>query len=334
VLIGGYLGAGKTTLVNHLLRQAGGRRVAVLVNDFGSLNIDADLIDPDGSDASAGVLALSGGCLCCSFGDDLVGTLNGLAQRTPAPDVCLVELSGVALPAAVWRTARLALSIAPVGTLVLADAAEIRRQAADPYVGDTVRQQLQDADWLLLNKPDLVDDAALQATADWLAGLAPQARCWPGAAASVSPELVLGWRTDEGAAGRATATADGADALRAFAARPIGPKPPATNAVFDSHSQGLPSGVDLAALGVALSDPGSGVLRAKGLAVDAWGRGQLLQVAGGRWAVTPAAVQGPGRLVLIGLRGRWDPQSLLAGLLDGSTGATQVPMPTAADGQR
>ena len=100
VLIGGYLGAGKTTLVNHLLRQADGRRVAVLVNDFGSINIDADLIEG----SSAGVLALSGGCLCCSFGDDLVGTLQALTRREPAPDVCLIELSGVALPAAVLRT--------------------------------------------------------------------------------------------------------------------------------------------------------------------------------------------------------------------------------------
>ena len=142
VVIGGYLGAGKTTLVNHLLRHAGGRRIAVLVNDFGDIAIDAELIDATSGDASAGVLSLSGGCLCCSFGDDLVGALNGLAQRQPAPDLCLIELSGVALPAAVVRTARLALAVDIVGTLVLADASAIRAQASDRYVGDTVRQQL------------------------------------------------------------------------------------------------------------------------------------------------------------------------------------------------
>ena len=91
VVIGGYLGAGKTTLVNHLLRHADGRRVAVLVNDFGDVNIDADLIEG----ADAGVLSLSGGCLCCSFGDDLVGTLLALQRRQPPPDVVLIELSGV-----------------------------------------------------------------------------------------------------------------------------------------------------------------------------------------------------------------------------------------------
>ena len=315
VLIGGYLGAGKTTLVNHLLRHAGGRRVAVLVNDFGSINIDADLIDgaAGGADgeSSAGVLALSGGCLCCSFGDDLVGTLNSLARRSPPPDVCLIELSGVALPTAVRRTASLSPVAQVVGTLVLADAAEVRRQAADRYVGDTVREQLASADWLLLNKPDLVGAAELQATTAAVAALAPQARVWAGAAADMAPELVLGWR--------AQADGDGATADRsaeaAFAQRPLRAAPAAT--VFDSHSQPLPDGLDLPALGQRLAQAGSGVLRAKGLARDAQGRGLLLQVAGGRVTLEPAAFTGPGRLVMIGLRGRWQPQAVLAGLAPG-----------------
>ncbi|MEN9626835.1 MAG: hypothetical protein RJA10_61 [Pseudomonadota bacterium] len=313
VLIGGYLGAGKTTLVNHLLRHAGGRRVAVLVNDFGSINIDADLIDgPADGDASAGVLALSGGCLCCSFGDDLVGTLNSLARRSPTPDVCLIELSGVALPAAVRRTASLSPAAQVVGTLVLADAAEVRRQAADRYVGDTVRDQLAAADWLLLNKPDLVSAAELQATTEAVATLAPQARVWAGAAAEVAPELVLGWRAlADGEAATAERSAEAA-----FGRRPLRAAPATT--VFDSHGQSLPDGLDLPALGQRLAQAGSGVLRAKGLARDAQGRGLLLQVAGGRVTLEPAAFAGPGRLVMIGLRGRWQPQAVLAGLDPGN----------------
>ena len=309
VLIGGYLGAGKTTLVNHLLRQADGRRVAVLVNDFGSINIDADLIEG----SSAGVLALSGGCLCCSFGDDLVGTLQALTRREPAPDVCLIELSGVALPAAVLRTVRLALDIGVVGTLVLADAAEIRRQAADRYVGDTVRQQLLDADWLLLNKPDLVCTDELQATTQALAGLAPQARLWAGSAATLPAELVLGWRGDDVPDAPKSTPTPARSVEAAFGGRPIAAPPPGASSVFDSCSTALPDGADLAALGARLADPASGVLRAKGLARDAQGQGWLLQVAGGRWAVTAATLDGPGRLVLIGLRGRWDPTALLSG---------------------
>ncbi len=77
---------------------------------------------------------------------------------------------------AVRRTASLSPVAQVVGTLVLADAAEVRRQAADRYVGDTVRDQLAAADWLLLNKPDLVSTAELQATTQAVAALAPQAR--------------------------------------------------------------------------------------------------------------------------------------------------------------
>jgi len=77
VVVGGYLGAGKTTLVNRLLRHAGGRRIAVLVNDFGDVPIDADLIESRDGD----VLNLAGGCICCSVGSDLLGALLTLPGR-------------------------------------------------------------------------------------------------------------------------------------------------------------------------------------------------------------------------------------------------------------
>ena len=293
VVIGGWLGAGKTTLVNALLRRAGGQRLAVLVNDFGSVNIDAGLIE----DAAAGVLALSGGCLCCAFGDDLLGTLAAVAAREPAPDAVLIELSGVALPAAVLRTARLSPTVDVTGALVLADATAVRRQAADRYVGDTVRQQLRQADWLLASKADLLADAGEADELErWLQAQAPQARLLPGPAADLPIELLLGWGE------RASASPT-----------PWTPRPIAAAASrFESLSVALPDGCDLQALGARLADPRSGVLRAKGLARTAGGEGRLLQVAAGRADVTPAVVQGEGRLLLIGLRGRWNPEALLA----------------------
>jgi len=317
VVIGGYLGAGKTTLVNHLLRQAAGRRIAVLVNDFGDVNIDADLIEG----AEAGVLSLAGGCLCCSFGDDLVGTLTALCRREPAPDLVLIELSGVALPAAVLRSVRLAPGIAVAGTLVLADAAELRRQAGDRYVGDTVRQQLREADWVLVNKTDLVDAAALADLLPWLQALAPGAKLMACAVTELPPELVLGWRATAGQADAAAAPptlsdgdGDGDEGLAGFRAREIGSfGRPSAHSVFASRSLALAPGTDLAALGAALAAPDSGVLRAKALLADPHrpdGAGWLLQVAGGRWQLTPAAVQGPGRLVLIGLKGMKSPPAL------------------------
>lgn len=286
-LVAGYLGAGKTTLVNHLLRHAGGRRIAVLVNDFGSVEIDAALIES----RDESVIGLAGGCLCCSFGDDLVGTLNRLAAANPRPDVLLIELSGVALPGAVARTVRLARGVELAGTLVLADAAQIRRQAGDTYVGDTVRQQLADADWVLVNKPDLAAEQALRELPGWLATLAPRARVLVCAAEQVAPELVLGWRAPahQNDSWTFTAKAIGADARAA--------------AVFSSRRATLAPGHDLQALGAALADSASGVLRAKGFARDVDGAPWLLQVAGSQWRVTAAASASPVGLVLIGLRG-------------------------------
>lgn len=299
VVIGGWLGAGKTTLVNHLLRHAGGRRVAVLVNDFGSIGIDADLIAAD-APSSAGVLQLAGGCLCCSFGDDLVGTLDGLARRQPPPDVVLIELSGVALPAAVVGTARLSPAVQVVGTLVLADASDVRRRAQDRYVGDTVLQQLADADWLWLSKPDLIDPATLVELQHWAQAQAPRARVWSGSLQDLWPELLLGWRHDEGD-----------DAAAPWAPRSLVQAAQALHPPFDSHAAALAPDADLAALGERLAQPSSGVLRAKAVLGD-----RVLQVAAGRWAVSPARTSGAGRIVLIGLRGRWDPQALLSPAAD------------------
>ena len=94
ILVSGYLGAGKTTLINNLLREPDGKRLAVLVNEFGELAIDEDLIEAKNDN----LISISGGCICCSFGDDLSGALSDLAKILPTPDYILIESSGVALP--------------------------------------------------------------------------------------------------------------------------------------------------------------------------------------------------------------------------------------------
>lgn len=317
VLLGGCLGAGKTTLVNHLLRGADGRRLAVLVNDFGDTPIDADLIAAHQPDAD-GVLTLAGGCLCCSFGDDLVGTLGRIAACVPAPDLVVVELSGVAEPAPVARTLALQPRVRHAATWVVADLARIRRLAEDLYLGDVVQAQLQAADWLLLNKPDLADAATREAVPGWLAGLAPAARQLDGPVQALPAALLLdaaladpappaGAGAGPGHAGSAaTDAAEEGDAAARFADRPLRHGPPAQPAAlrFEHRAWPLPEGTDLAALGAALARDDSGVLRAKALARDAQGRVWLLQVAGPQWQVQPAdGVTGPSRLVLIGRRG-------------------------------
>ena len=151
-VVGGFLGAGKTTLVNHLLATAE-RRWGVLVNDFGAVNVDAALIAQSGSDS----LALANGCVCCAMGDDLGDALARLAARDPAPEHVIVESSGVGDP---WRIAQLALiepgfSLEPL--VVLADATALATQLDDRWIADTVRMQLDHAELLLLTKSDLAD---------------------------------------------------------------------------------------------------------------------------------------------------------------------------------
>lgn len=162
-VIGGFLGAGKTTLLNRLLAGTTGRRFAVLVNDFGALDIDGRLIAAHGGDT----VSLANGCLCCTIGDSLIETLIKLLERPERFDHIVVEASGVADPARIADLAVLEPQLMRDGVVVVVDAAEVRERAADRRVGDTVLRQIKAADLLVLNKVDLTDDVA--ALRDWLA---------------------------------------------------------------------------------------------------------------------------------------------------------------------
>ena len=316
VVIGGYLGAGKTTLINHLLREASGQRIAVMVNDYGEIGIDADLILGQDGD----VLQLAGGCICCSVGSDLVESLMALATRNPRPDRVLIETSGVALPGQVARGAALAPGLVIDGVVVMADAQAIRTQSADRHVGDTVRAQLGQADLLLLNKTEHETPEALEALQTWLVNLAPRARIIPCSEAQVPAELVLGLRPNAPNASRAsnfsnTSVSSSADrpaplARRAALARASRGQRPAAS-IFDSLSLELPDPCDVNQLAILLADPALGLVRVKGWVPDRQGRWHLLQMVGERWRCTPASVDqsapDAGRLMLIGLRDRLDP---------------------------
>ena len=170
-VIGGYLGSGKTTLVNRLLRGADGRRVAVLVNDFGDIDIDGELIASVDDD----VVSLTNGCICCSLADGLVEAFTAIRTRLDHVDVVVVEASGVADPGTIARLGRAAgLHVGPL--VIVVDAASVERRSRDRYVGDTVVRQLDAADVCVVNKVDLVDAAALDRLRRWLAERAPAAR--------------------------------------------------------------------------------------------------------------------------------------------------------------
>ena len=162
-VIGGYLGAGKTTLINNLLSTAHGRRLAVLVNDFGAVNIDRDLIARHDGDT----IALSNGCVCCSIQDSLGEALDKVI--TLKPDNIVIEASGVADPEKIayygqgWPGVRLD------AVAVLADATNIRNRADDKYVGKLVQNQLDAGDILLLSKSDLISRDEQLSVRQWLA---------------------------------------------------------------------------------------------------------------------------------------------------------------------
>ena len=189
-VVGGYLGAGKTTLVNHLLRHPDGRRIGVIVNDFGSLAIDAALLADAAGD---GMISLPNGCVCCTVGAGLHEALEALVA-TSSPDHVVIEVSGVADPsvAAAWGTVP---PFEPAGVIVLADATSIIERSRDRYVGDDVRRQIVGADLVVITKADACADHRLAEVEDWVAatsGGAPSIRVVEGRA---PVDVILGVRS-------------------------------------------------------------------------------------------------------------------------------------------
>ena len=168
-VVGGFLGAGKTTLVNRLLAQAGGQRLAVLVNDFGAVNVDAALIARSAGDT----IALTNGCVCCSIGGDLSAALVKVLEMQPAFDGIVVEASGVSDPARIAQIALADPQLEPNGTLVLVDATVAAAQARDALLGQQMATQVRGADFLVLNKTDVASADELRALHAWLDTVAP-----------------------------------------------------------------------------------------------------------------------------------------------------------------
>ena len=187
-VIGGFLGAGKTTLLNRMLRESQGRRLAVLVNDFGALNIDAELVASNAGDT----IALTNGCVCCSIGDDLTTALIAVIE-SPAPfDAVVIEASGVSDP---WRIAQVALADAALsldGVIVLVDASACLAHAADPLLADSLRRQIKAADLVVINKIDLVDADERLRVRDWLAILVGRTTCFETTEAEIPMPLLSG----------------------------------------------------------------------------------------------------------------------------------------------
>jgi G3E family GTPase len=265
-----------------------------------------------------------------------------LAQRVPRPDLVLIETSGVALPGSVARGARLAPGIEIDAVVVLVDAETIRLRAVDRHVGDTVLQQLAEADLLVLNKIDLVDPPALAATRHWLAGIAPHAQIIESVEAQVPTELILGLADETGASPWLSSPSSLSSLLSLSSLTstdiPLHDDSPSAFELgsderrslrpdrsmmagdrFETFSFQITGRLDAQAMAAALCDPSQGVLRAKGLVQGLNGEALVIQTVGTRSRVSAAAAGligagQPARLVVIGLRDTLDARRIAARL--------------------
>lgn len=166
-LLGGYLGSGKTTVLNDLLRRTD-RAIAVLVNDVGEINIDAALLWRRSGDT----IELTDGCVCCSIKDSLSATLAELRARPTAPDHVIIELSGVADPTQVvpWANSD---GFRLDSVVVLADATSFVERLGDERTQPLILRQLEPADLVIVSKSELVTADERSAVRDAVADHVP-----------------------------------------------------------------------------------------------------------------------------------------------------------------
>ena len=180
-VVTGFLGAGKTTLIRHLIANAGGRRIALIINEFGDIGVDGEILKACGSDACGedDVIELANGCICCTVGDDFIPAMKKLIDRPKPPEHIVIETSGLALPQPLirafnWPEIKAKVTVDGVVTLVDAKAlsegrfaddetAVAAQRRADPGldhenpIEELFEDQLNCADLVILSKADLLE---------------------------------------------------------------------------------------------------------------------------------------------------------------------------------
>lgn len=264
-LLGGYLGAGKTSIINEVLRRTE-QPIAVLVNDVGAVNVDAKLLRR----RSRQTIEFTDGCVCCSLSDGLGRAFDELRAQATPPEHVVLELSGVAEPAKVapWtNSAGFLLD----GTVVVVDAEQFATLADHDVVGPTVRTQVEAADLIVLSKLDLASAAQQAASRKLLARLVPDAPI-----VERHPDLA---RSDLAGSILSLGARGGTDPLHV-------PAP----TLFDVHRTellALPRPTSEAELHEILDQLPADVLRAKGIAERADGQQFVVQVVGRRRSIEP-----------------------------------------------
>ncbi|KKO10086.1 hypothetical protein LCGC14_0026180 [marine sediment metagenome] len=275
-LIAGYLGAGKTTLLNAYLRGGVTPGTLVLVNDFGTINVDAELIDYAGEH----LLKLSSGCLCCSLSDELGMQLSRIGRWPEPPAALIIETSGVARPNRIADMIRVARRFSLDRIVTLVDLTSLAHRLDDSRIGELVANQIASADKLSLNRGGCLDIVERESLMRRLQLLNPTA--------SVSY------------AGSSTGSPVGPAPARPMTLRRAGGE---YDPDWQRFAINLPASLTRHTLESLLAEHVEGLARAKGF-IQADGRHYIFQWSGGRAEWTPTASRlGTSQLVGIGFAG-------------------------------
>ncbi len=216
-VITGFLGAGKTSMIRHLLETANGKRLALIINEFGDLGVDGEILKSCGIEGCRedDVIELANGCICCTVADDFVPVMEALLDRDQPPDHIVIETSGLALPKPLikafnWPEIRTRVTVDGVVAVIDGEAVAAGRFAADPEAVEAERRadasldhdspieelfedQLACADLVVLNKTDLLDEATLAAVGGALsAKLRPAVKLLRASHGTIDASILLG----------------------------------------------------------------------------------------------------------------------------------------------
>ncbi len=216
-VITGFLGAGKTSMIRHLLETANGKRLALIINEFGDLGVDGEILKSCGIEGCRedDVVELANGCICCTVADDFVPVMEALLDRDQPPDHIVIETSGLALPKPLikafnWPEIRTRVTVDGVVAVIDSEAVAAGRFAADPNAVEAERRadtsldhdspleelfedQLACADLVVLNKTDLLDASALSTVSGALsAKLRPAVKLLRASHGTIDASILLG----------------------------------------------------------------------------------------------------------------------------------------------
>ncbi|MFZ5930420.1 MAG: cobalamin biosynthesis protein CobW [Pseudomonadota bacterium] len=216
-IVTGFLGAGKTTLIRHILQNAGNRRLALIINEFGDVGVDGEILKACGVEncPEQNIIELANGCICCTVSDDFIPAIEALLAHDLKPEHIIIETSGLALPkpllqAFQWPAIRSRLTVDGVIAVVdgpavaagqFADSPEnlARQRALDPSLDhdnpleEVYKDQLLCADLIILNKTDLLSEEQSRAVAHEINALIPRAvKTVLARQGRIDPDILLG----------------------------------------------------------------------------------------------------------------------------------------------